>query len=152
MPKLLAAANEQVQGAKVRAVRVLAPASVKTDPATAAATSTTRPAPPVVPADRRPPPEGYRRAIEAHRKAFRPSQLDPAIAAAMERQTAAMRELSRRAFPAPESVPAATPTPIDQARVQHRREAGAIEAAALRRAREEKADRPKQSGQLGRTA
>ncbi|MFC9501872.1 hypothetical protein ACFT0D_47590, partial [Streptomyces sp. NPDC056982] len=34
-----------------------------------------------------------------------PSRVDPAIAQAVERQTTAMRELSRRAFPEPETVP-----------------------------------------------
>ncbi|MYV95934.1 DciA family protein [Streptomyces sp. SID1034] len=51
VPKLLAGANERVQGAKVHA-----PAPVKANPATAAATSAEQSAPPVVPAERRPQP------------------------------------------------------------------------------------------------
>ncbi|MEU7206577.1 hypothetical protein [Streptomyces sp. NPDC045470] len=57
----------------------------------------------------------------------------------MERQTAAMRELSRRAFPEPDVAPEDATAPIEQARVQHRRQAPATEAAALRRARAERA-------------
>ncbi|MFD3808392.1 hypothetical protein ACFWTC_33535 [Streptomyces sp. NPDC058619] len=67
--------------------------------------------------------------------------MDPHIAEAVERQSAAMWELSRRAFPEPDGVPTDAPAPIDQARVQRRRQAAATEAAALRRARAEKAGR-----------
>ncbi|MGW7674385.1 DciA family protein [Streptomyces sp. NPDC054775] len=141
-PKLIAAANEKVPGANVRTVHVLAPAPVKAGPATAAAAPAPQRAEPAVPVERRTPPEGYRRAIEAHRQAARSSLTDPAIAEAVERQTAAMRELSRRAFPEPEVVAEDAPAPIEQARVQRRRQAAATEAAALRRAREEKAGRP----------
>ena len=69
----------------------------------------------------------------------RPSRVDLHIAEAVERQTAAMRELSRRAFPEPDVVPDDVPTSIGQARAQHRRQAAATEAAALRRARAERA-------------
>ncbi|MFE1781290.1 DUF721 domain-containing protein [Streptomyces sp. NPDC059506] len=136
-PKLIVAANERMQGANVRAVRVLAPAPVKADPATAAAPAP-RPAAPTVPVERSRPPEGYHRAIEAHRQAALPSRADPAIAEAVQRQTAAMRELSRRAFPEPDVVPDDELTPIEQDRVQRRRQATATEAAALRRARAER--------------
>lgn len=64
---------------------------------------------------------------------------DPAIAEAVERQTAAMRELSRRAFPEPDAVADDAPAPIEQARAQRRRQTAATEAAALRRTRAEKA-------------
>ncbi|MFK0231070.1 DciA family protein [Streptomyces sp. NPDC090303] len=147
-PKLIAAANQAVQGANVRALHVLAPAPVKTGPATAAADPTVQSAVPAVPVERRPPPEGYRRAIEAHRQAARPSLADPHIAEAVERQTKAMRELSRRAFPEPDGVSAdGAPAPIEQGRAQRRRQAAATEAAALRRARQERAAR-----ELGTTA
>ncbi|MFD0141464.1 hypothetical protein ACFVGW_03535 [Streptomyces sp. NPDC127129] len=49
--------------------------------------------------ERHTPPDGYRRASEALRQAARPSMVDLAIAEAVERQTAAMRELTRRPFP-----------------------------------------------------
>ncbi|GGW13399.1 hypothetical protein GCM10018980_72170 [Streptomyces capoamus] len=68
-PKLVAAANEKVRGANVRTLHVLAPAPVKAGPATAAAAPAPQPAAPAVPLERRTPPEGYRRAIEAHRQA-----------------------------------------------------------------------------------
>ncbi|MFG3157969.1 DciA family protein [Streptomyces sp. NPDC048219] len=143
-PKLIAAANARVPGANVRAVHVLAPAPVKAGPATAAA--------PAAPVERRIPPDGYRRAIEAHRQAARPSLADPAIAEAVERQTAAMRELSRRAFPEPDVVADDAPAPIEQARAERRRQAAATEAAALRRAREEKAGRDLTRAQPERAA
>ncbi|MFH8692630.1 hypothetical protein ACH4EC_37975 [Streptomyces anulatus] len=85
------------------------------------------------------PPEGYRLAVEAHRAAARPFRVDPGIAQAVERQTTAMRELSRRAFPEPDVVADDAPAPIEQARVQRRRQAAATEAAALRRACAERA-------------
>ncbi|KOG14618.1 DciA family protein [Streptomyces viridochromogenes] len=139
-PKLVAAANEKVQGANVRTLHVLAPAPVKASPATAAA-DPTPPNVPAAPVQRRTPPDGYRRAIEAHRQAARPSRVDPDIAEAVERQTAAMRELSRRAFPEPDVPPDDAPAPIDATRAQRRRQAAATEAAALRRARQERAAR-----------
>ncbi|GGU62309.1 hypothetical protein [Streptomyces daghestanicus] len=75
-PKLIAAANEKVSGANVRTVHVLAPAPAQAGPATVVAAPPPQPAVPAVP------PEGYRRAIEAHRQAARPSLADPAIAEA----------------------------------------------------------------------
>ncbi|MYY03185.1 MULTISPECIES: DciA family protein [unclassified Streptomyces] len=140
-PKLIEAANERVRGANVRTLHVLAPAPVKAGPATVAADPDPQPSTPTSPVQRRTPPDGYRRAIEAHRQAVVPSRVDPGIADAVERQTKAMRELSRRAFPDPPSVPDDAPAPIDQARIQRRRQAAVTEAAALRRARDEKAGR-----------
>jgi hypothetical protein len=82
--------------------------------------------------------EGYRRALAAHQEVAVPSRVDSGIAEAVERQTAAMRELSRRALPDLEVVPDDAPAPIEATRVQRRRQAAATEAA-LRRARAEKA-------------
>ncbi|MFE1028573.1 DciA family protein [Streptomyces sp. NPDC058818] len=140
-PKLIAAANEKVSGASVRAVHVLALAPAKAGPATAAAAPAPQPTAPAVPVERRMPPEGYRRAIEAHRQVARPSLADPAIAEAVERQTAAMRAMSRRAFPESDVVADDASVPMDQARAQRRRQTAATEAAALRRARQERAAR-----------
>lgn len=140
-PKLIAAANGRVPNANVRAVHVLAPAPMKAGPATVSAEPAPQPAAPVAPVERRTPPDGYRRALEAHRQAAPPSRIDQGIAAAVERQNAAMRELSRIAFPEPPAVPDDAPAPIDQARIQRRRQAAATEAAALRRARAERAAR-----------
>ncbi|MFG2841115.1 DciA family protein [Streptomyces zaomyceticus] len=139
-PKLITAANEKVFGANVRILHVLVPTPVKASPSTAAAD----PAPATVPAapvQRWSSPDGYRRAIEAHRQAGRPSTVDPAIAEAVERQTVAMRALSRRAFREPNVVPDDAPASIEATRAQCRRQAAATEAAALRRARQERASR-----------
>ncbi|MFJ8755255.1 DciA family protein [Streptomyces sp. NPDC102441] len=141
-PKLIEAANERVRGANVRALHVLAPAPMTAGPAASVAAPAPQVAAPAVPVERRPPPDGYRRAIEAHRQAARPSRVDPGIAAAVERQTKAMRELARRAFPEPGVVADDAPAEIGQARVQRRRQAATTEAAALRRARAERAGAP----------
>ncbi|MER6199958.1 hypothetical protein ABT234_21630 [Streptomyces sp. NPDC001586] len=97
--------------------------------------------PPAAPVQRRTQPDGYRRAIEAHRAAAPPRQADSGIAEAVQRQSAAMRELILRAFPEPEDVPDDGPAPIEDARAQRRRQAAATEAAALNRARGKRAAR-----------
>ncbi|MFJ9195497.1 hypothetical protein [Streptomyces globisporus] len=66
-PKLIAAANEKVPGANVRALRVLAPAPVKAVPATAAVEPAPPSTAPAAPMRRADPPEGYREGIGAHR-------------------------------------------------------------------------------------
>ncbi|MEU3205869.1 DUF721 domain-containing protein [Streptomyces cyaneofuscatus] len=66
-PKLIAAANEKVPGANVRALHVLAPAPAKAGPATAVAEPAPQSASPAAPMQRVDPPEGYREAIAAHR-------------------------------------------------------------------------------------
>ncbi|MGW1819321.1 DUF721 domain-containing protein [Streptomyces sp. NPDC002125] len=139
-PKLIAAANDTVPGADVRTLHVLPPAPTAS-PAPAAAEPGPQPTAPAAPAQRRTPPDGYRRAIEAHREAAVPSRIDPGIAQAVERQNRAMRELSRQAFPEPPVVPDDAPAPINAAHLQRRREAAATEEAALRRARAERAAR-----------
>ncbi|MYS40159.1 DUF721 domain-containing protein, partial [Streptomyces sp. SID5998] len=77
----------------------------------------------------------------------------------VERQTAAMRELSRRAFPGPEAAADEQPAPIQQARTECRHQADASHDAAVRRARAERAAREAgatavvpQAAPLGRTA
>ncbi|MET8751388.1 hypothetical protein ABZW32_15005 [Streptomyces sp. NPDC004667] len=74
-PKLIAAANETVTQANVRALHVLTPSRVQAGPGP-------RQAAPVVPVQRPAPPEGYRLAIEAHRAAAGLSGADPGIARA----------------------------------------------------------------------
>lgn len=125
-------------GANVRSLHVLAPAHTKAGPAVSVAAAP-QPAAPAVPAQRRTPPDGYRGAIEAHGQAVPPRRMAPGIAEAVERQNRAMRELSCRAFPGPPAVPDDAPAPMGHARVQRRRQVAATEAAALRRARAEKA-------------
>lgn len=83
--------------------------------------------------------DGYRRALAAHQE-MAPSRVDTAIADAVERQKAAMRALSARAFPKTD-VPDEQPAPIEVARAQRRRETEATRALALRRARAERAVR-----------
>nr|AAZ23098.1 hypothetical protein [Streptomyces fradiae] len=98
--------------------------------------------------------EGYRRALAAH-QAVAPPAPDRPGAGAAERQTAAMRALSRRTFPNDPG-----PAPIEQARTdRRRRQADASHAAALRRARAERETRKArpeaaapQSTPLSRTA
>ncbi|MFE2554342.1 DUF721 domain-containing protein, partial [Streptomyces sp. NPDC059355] len=70
-PKLIAAANQAVPEANVRALHVLAPAPVKAAGPAAAAVAGPAPRPiaPAAPVEHRIPPDGYRRAIEAHRQA-----------------------------------------------------------------------------------
>ncbi|WP_329317011.1 MULTISPECIES: DUF721 domain-containing protein [unclassified Streptomyces] len=140
-PKLIEAANETVPGADVRALHILAPTAAKANSATAAVESASQPTMPVVPVERRMPPEGYRRAIEAHRRAAPSSRVDPAIAQAVERQNALMRKLSQQAFPDPEELADEQPEPIDSAVLQRRREFAVTENAALHRARAERAQR-----------
>jgi hypothetical protein len=111
--RLVAAANKAAGHQVVSALRILPPGAV---PMPDCADVAPEPAAPAVPMERRPPPDGYRRAIEAHRQAAPPSQVDPGIAEAVERQTKAMRELSRRAFPEPDVAPDDAPAPIEQAR------------------------------------
>ncbi|MDX3523728.1 DciA family protein [Streptomyces scabiei] len=139
--RIIAAANKAAGRTVVRSLRILSPGSVPApDPADVA---------PAVPADLPPGPaktretacEGYRRALQAHREVAPPSRVDPGIAEAVERQTAALRELSRRAFPETDDVPNDAPAPFDAARSERRRQAEVSRAAALRRARQERAAR-----------
>ncbi|WP_346427605.1 hypothetical protein [Streptomyces sp. AcE210] len=77
---------------------------------------------------------GYRSALAAHQEVAPPSWVDPAIAEVVERQTAAMRELSRRAFPGPDVVLDDASAPIENVRAERRRAADVSHAAALPRA------------------
>ncbi|MFF8681138.1 hypothetical protein ACF07F_24800 [Streptomyces sp. NPDC015237] len=106
---------------------------------------------------------GFHQALAAHQAVVPPSRVDPSIAEAVERQTRAMRALSVQAFPEPEAAADDQLAPIEQARIERRRQAAATEAAALRRARAERVARKRQAAdgvigsaarasQLGRTA
>jgi predicted nucleic acid-binding Zn ribbon protein len=147
--RIVDAANKSAGRTVVRALRILAPGSVAVPdqvdvvPATAAA--------PTGPARTRETAcEGYRRALAAHQEAVPPRRVDQGIAEAVERQTAAMRELSRRAFPEPDVVPDDAPAPLEAGHVQRHREVAATHAAALRRARAERAQQA-EAQPLGRT-
>jgi hypothetical protein len=102
---------------------------------------------------------GFHQALAAHQAVVPPSRIDPSIPEAVERQTRAMRALSRQAFPEPEAAADDQPDPIEQARTERRRQADVSHAAALRRARAERAAREAgtaaaipQTAPLGRTA
>ncbi|WP_233157556.1 DciA family protein [Amycolatopsis sp. KNN50.9b] len=135
-PKLIAAANERVSGANVRSIHVLAPATAKAGPATAAAEPDPQPAASTGPVrTRETASDGYHRALAAHRKAahyawrtrasLRPWTGRPGRCA----RSASVRFLSR-------------PRMANRAaRIQRRREADATHAVALRRARAGRAQR-----------
>lgn len=94
-PKLIAAANERVPDANVRALNVLAPAPVKIGTATTVAAAPAAPALPAVPVERRPPPDGYRRALAAHQehRIIRDSERDARVRAAAEDQARRLRQI-----------------------------------------------------------
>ena len=97
---VIAAANKAAGRTVVRALRILPPGAVPAPGPADAAPADPAPAAPTGPAKTRETAcEGYRRALAAHQEAATPSRVDPGIAAAVERQNRAMRELSRKAFP-----------------------------------------------------
>lgn len=133
------AANESAGRTVVRGLRILAPGSVPVSEPDAVAPAAA-PNGPVK--TRELASEGYRQALAAHQSVAPARRVDQGIAQAVERQNRAMRELSRRAFPEPEASLDDQPAPIEIARVQRRREAAATRAAAVRRARAERAGTP----------
>ncbi|WP_324614305.1 DUF721 domain-containing protein [Streptomyces sp. NRRL B-1140] len=152
--RIIAAANDSAGRTVVRSLRILAPGAVPVpEPADVDPEPAVAPAGP--PRTRETASDGYRRALAAHQEAAPPSRVDPYIAEAVERQTAAMRKLPRRAFPEPDVVSDDASASIGQVRAERRRQADVSRAAALRRARAEKAgtlpskDVPQS---LGRTA
>ncbi|MEU1516266.1 DciA family protein [Streptomyces sp. NPDC005811] len=145
-PKLIEAANTQVPGANVRSLNVLAPAS-GASAVTAAAGPDLRPTMPAgAVRTRQTASDGYHRALAAHRQAAPPSMADPYIAQAVERQARAMRDDSRHAFP--DSTPEDAPAAIETTRVKRRRQAAITEAAALRRARAERAQQREEAAEI----
>lgn len=143
-PRLIEAANSAVPNANVRAVHVLAPASRTVTTATSPAAAAD-PAPrPVVPAGpvktRRARRLYYHRALAAHRAVVSPRQEDPALAAAVVRQEEVRRELAATVFPDIEQDQEdEVPTSLEDVRAQQRQAAEAVRAAAIRRARAERA-------------
>ncbi|MCX5388425.1 DciA family protein [Streptomyces sp. NBC_00083] len=140
--RVIAAANKAAGRTVVRALRVLAPGAVPAPGPADVAAADPVPAAPTGPAKSRETAcEGYRRALAAHQEVAVPSRVDPGIAEAVERQNRAMRELSRRAFPEADVVADDATAPIAAARAQRRHQADVSHAAALRRARAERAAR-----------
>ncbi|MFF8618153.1 DciA family protein [Streptomyces sp. NPDC015350] len=151
--RVIEVANESAGRTVVRTLKILAPGTMAVpEPADAGPEPAAAPAGPVRTRETASP--GYRRALAALQEVAPPRRVDPHIAETVERQSAAMRELSRRAFPEPGAVADDVPAPIEQARIQRRRQAAATEAAALRRARVELAARKGQAaeGVIGRAA
>ncbi|MFE0489186.1 DciA family protein [Streptomyces griseoaurantiacus] len=139
--RIVATANKAAGTDAVRTVRVLPPGAAPAPPTAPKAPAA---APDGVQAPvrtREMGSPGFHQALAAHQAVVPPSRVDPSIAEAVERQTRAMRALSRRAFPEPETTASGQPAPIEQARTERRRQADASHAAALRRARAERAAR-----------
>ncbi|WP_329028328.1 hypothetical protein [Streptomyces sp. NBC_00690] len=137
--RIVAAANNAVGTQAVRTVRVLAvgaTASALREPAAAP-----KAAPEAAVKTRQEASPGFHQALAAHQSVAPAQRLDPGITEAVERQTRAMRELRHRAFPETNVLPADAPPAIEATREQHRHQAAATEAAALRRARTEHAAR-----------
>ncbi|OIJ95392.1 DciA family protein [Streptomyces colonosanans] len=137
--RIVAAANAAAGTQAVRGVRVLpvgAPAPAPRE-AVAAPAAAAGPETPVETREMASP--GFHRALAAHQAVAPVQRVDPGITEAIERQSRAMRDLSRRAFPETDVVPDEAPAPVEQARAERRREADASHAAALRRARAERA-------------
>ncbi|MFF4647240.1 DUF721 domain-containing protein [Streptomyces sp. NPDC001389] len=138
--RVIAAANTAAGRTVVNSLRILPPGAAPVSAPADVARAELAPAVPTGPAKtRETASEGYRRALAAHQEAAAPRWADPAIAEAVRRQTATMRELSRRAFPETDVTADDAPAPIEQARAQRHRQAAATEATALRRACAERA-------------
>lgn len=136
--RVVQAANELAGRTVVRGLRILAPGAVPVSEPGAVAPAAA-PNGPVK--SRELASEGYRQALAAHKSVAPARRVDQGIAQAVERQSRAMRELSRRAFPEPEVSSDGQPTPLKAGRVQRRRESEATRALALRRARAERTAR-----------
>ncbi|MGI5262476.1 DciA family protein [Streptomyces angustmyceticus] len=143
-PRIITAANEAAGTTTVRRVRVLPVGAAPTSP-TVQAPASAEPVEPRKPAPV-PPSEGFRQALAAHQAAWSGQPVDPAVQEAVKQQTLALRRLSARAFP--ETVP----HPIEASRAQRRRQAATTEAAALRRARAERAGRQTEPQRLEKSA
>lgn len=141
--RIIAAANKSAGRTVVSSLRILPPGAAPFPSPADAVPADPAPAAPTGPARTRETAcEGYRRALAAHQEVAPPRRVDQGIAEAVERQTAAMRELSRREFPQTDAgVPDDAPTPFDVTRSERRRQAEVSRAAALRRARQERAAR-----------
>ncbi|MFF5480988.1 transposase [Streptomyces sp. NPDC012935] len=100
--RIVEAVNSAVGTDVVRTIRVLAVGA-----APAPRTMGSAPAAAVLPEARVKTREtaspGYKEALALHQAVASPSRIDPGIAEAVERQTRAMRQLSRRAFPESEA-------------------------------------------------
>ncbi|MER7832178.1 hypothetical protein [Streptomyces sp. NPDC095602] len=96
---IVAAANEAVRTDAVRSIRVLAVGAAAVPRHAAQAPADAPDAFPARLKTREMASPGFHAALAAHQEVAASRRVDPSITKAVERQTAAMRELSRRAFP-----------------------------------------------------
>ncbi|MCD9146079.1 DciA family protein [Streptomyces albireticuli] len=136
--RIVTAANNAAGTDTVRTVRILHPESSPA-PRLASPRPAAAAAPEALVKTREMASPGFHEALAAHRSVTTPRRVDPAIAEAAERQTKALRELSRRAFPETQAAVDDALAPSEAARIQRRRQAAATEAAALRQARADRA-------------
>lgn len=141
-PKLIDRANQQVKGANVRTIHVLAPAArTIADPATAVV----RVGPEPVAAPPAPGPvrtresasAGYHRTLEAHRAVRAEPLVAPAVAAAIERQDRALRQQREAAV-------SDVGADLEELRERARQKASSVDASharALKRLADERAGR-----------
>ncbi|MFF3606888.1 hypothetical protein [Streptomyces sp. NPDC002463] len=93
---------------------------------------------------------GYHRALAAHRVVAPPRQEDPALAAAVVRQEQARRELAERVFPdIDQDQEDEAPASLEDVRVKQRQAVEAVRAAAILRARAERAAGRNGAGRVG---
>ncbi|MFD9572654.1 DciA family protein [Streptomyces sp. NPDC059982] len=137
--RIVADANRSARTEAVRTVRVLSPGPLPSPSAAADPDPVRIPVPQGPVRTRESAAAGYRRALEAHQQVHTQRPADPAIAAAVERQSRVLREASRRAFPEREAARDDQPAPIDAVRAQRRRDAETVRRSALHRARGERA-------------
>ncbi|MFE5492615.1 DciA family protein [Streptomyces virginiae] len=139
-PRIVAEANSAVGADAVRTLRVLPLGGVPAPRTYQQAQLPAAPEAVLVPVKTREmASQGFHRALAAHQAVAPASRVDPAMTEAVERQAREMRELRLRAFPEPESAADGQLAPIDQARVERRRQADASHVEALRVARAERA-------------
>ncbi|MGY3341063.1 putative nucleic acid-binding Zn ribbon protein [Streptomyces filamentosus] len=139
--RIIATANEHVGSSAVRALRVLPPGAVDTTPPPAAAdrpafSAAAAPGGPVKTRETASP--GYRRALKAHRAAAPKPLSETAAEGIPEHQVSVVRERSLPDFPEPaEDEPVST----EEVELRRRHQAALTHAAALHRARADRAAR-----------
>lgn len=139
--RIVATVNSAVGTDAVRSIRVL-PAGAAPAPRTAQSAPAAAAMPEAPVKTRETASAGYKEALAVHQAVASSPRTDLSIAEAAERQTRAMRQLSRRAFPEPEASSGNQSALIEAARLQRRRESEATRVLALRRARAERSGLP----------
>ncbi|MFJ7786919.1 DciA family protein [Streptomyces albidoflavus] len=138
---IIAAMNKSAGRTVVRAVRILAPRPLPAPAPPDPQTSTTRTAPPGPVRTRQSAPLGYHQALDANRRAPRPTTTDPEIQAALDRQTrCAAREPEHLFQPAQEA------QRLQETSASNARAAEISRAKALRRRAQERAEQGSHRG------